>query len=63
MTFDFAIVASLVAAAVSWTRGGKVATPAPAVSPAASLVLDGDADSADDADGELAGAEDSEVIA
>jgi len=24
-TFDFAIVASLVAAAVSWTRGGKVA--------------------------------------
>jgi len=29
-TFDFAIVASLVAAAVSWTRGGKVATGAPA---------------------------------
>ena len=31
-TFDFAIVASLVAAAVSWTRGGKVASAAgPAV--------------------------------
>ena len=27
-TFDFAIVASLVAAAVSWTRGGKVASAA-----------------------------------
>jgi MFS family permease len=29
-TFDFAIVASLVAAAVSWTRGGKVTTAEPA---------------------------------
>jgi hypothetical protein len=28
-TFDFAIVASLVAAAVSWTRGGKVAAGSP----------------------------------
>src|SRR3984885_3172185 len=28
-TFDFAIVASLVAAAVSWTRGGKVSSGAP----------------------------------
>jgi MFS family permease len=63
VTFDFAIVASLVAAAVSWTRGGKVATPAPAASPAASPVRDGAADSADAADGELAAAEDSEVIA
>src|ERR1700678_2530058 len=66
-TFDFAIVASLVAAAVSWTPGGKAAPPAPVASPTASptaaLVRDGDADSADAADGELAGAEDSEVTA
>jgi MFS family permease len=56
-TFDFAIVASLVAAAVSWTRGGKVATVAPAaaaptLSPAAVRTGGGDG-----ADGELAGAE------
>jgi MFS family permease len=59
VTFDFAIAASLVAAAVSWTRGGKPATAAPTVSPAA--VRTGDAAVA--ADGELAGAEDSEAIA
>ena len=61
VTFDFAIVASLVAAAVSWTRGGKVATVAPSVSPAAART--GDAGSTDTADGELAGAEGSEAIA
>jgi hypothetical protein len=67
VTFDFAIGASLVAAAVSWTRGGKVATAAPTVSPVA--VRAGDAgradgtDGADGADGELAGAQDSEAIA
>jgi MFS family permease len=54
-TFDFAIVASLVAAAVSWTRGGKVATGAPALSPAA--VRTSSADGADAANDELAGAE------
>ena len=61
VTFNFAIVASLVAAAVSWTRGGKVATVAPTASPAA--VRPGDADSAGAADGELAGTGDSEAIA
>ena len=62
VTFDFAIVASLVAAAVSWTRGGKAATVAPAASPA--VARTGDADSTDAAGGEVAaGAEDSEAIA
>ncbi len=61
LTFGFAIVASLVAAAVSWTRGGKVATVAPTVRPAA--VRAGDADAAVAADGEPADAEDSEAIA
>jgi hypothetical protein len=61
VTFGFAIVASLVGAAVSWTRGGKVATAAPPVSPAA--VRAGDAAAAVAADGELAGAQDSEAIA
>jgi MFS family permease len=57
-TFDFAIAASVVAAAVSWTRGGKAATVAPTASPGAVR-----AGGADAADGELAGAEDSEAIA
>ena len=48
------------AGAVSWTQGGEVATVAPAVSPAAART--GDADSTDAADGELAGADDSEAI-
>jgi hypothetical protein len=61
VTFDFAIAASLVAAAVSWTRGGKVATVVPTVSPVA--VRTGDAGAAVPADGELAGAGDSEMIA
>jgi hypothetical protein len=61
VTIDFAIVASLIAAAVSWTRGGKVATVTPTVSPAA--VPADDADSTAAQDGELAGAEDSEAIA
>jgi hypothetical protein len=64
-TFDFAIVASLVAAAVSWTRGGKVAvgTPASAEPTAATPAPSTPADSAD---GELASAEagrDPEAIA
>ena len=50
VTFDFAIAASLVAAAVSWTRGGKAAAVAPAARPVAA------ADRAVDA-------EDSEAIA
>jgi hypothetical protein len=61
VTFDFAIVASLVAAAVSWTRGGKVATAAPTAGPAADRT--GEGDSTDAAQGELAGAQDSEAIA
>jgi MFS family permease len=60
LTFGFAIVASLVAAAVSWTRGGKVATVTPTVTPA--VIRTGDADAAVTADGEPAGAEDSEAI-
>ena len=62
-SFDFAIVASLVAAAVSWTRGGKVGTPAPA---AAAPALSAPAGGAGGADGKLAGAEagkDPEAIA
>ncbi len=63
VTFDFAIVASLVAAAVSWTRGGKVATAAPTVSPAAARAGAADAEvAAVAADGELAGDRDSEAI-
>jgi hypothetical protein len=59
-SFDFAIVASLVAAAVSWTRGGKVGTPAPAAAAPAPRAAAGGAD------GKLAGAEagkDPEAIA
>jgi hypothetical protein len=72
-TFDFAIVASLVAAAVSWTRGGKVTSGAPDVAeptvvavavdasvPPADAEDAPDASGASDADGagrELAGAE------
>jgi MFS family permease len=66
VTFDFAIVASLVAAAVSWTRGGKAAPAAPAASPAAAspaTVPAGDVGAAVAADGEPADAEDSEAIA
>ncbi len=61
VTIDFAIAASLVAAAVSWTRGSRVATVAPTVRPAAART--GDPGSTDAADGEQAGAEDSEAIA
>jgi hypothetical protein len=61
VTIDFAIVASLVAAAVSWTRGGKAATVTPTASPAA--VGASPPGSTDAEDGELAGAGDSEAIA
>jgi hypothetical protein len=61
VTFDFAIGASLVAAVVSWTRGGKVATMGPGSSAGALRTGGADSELAGAIEGDLAGAMDGDV--